>query len=132
MKQLGRRDMGFDQAKQGMKYDPPALATSIVLAVALAIGTALMTVNEIVLPACLCYLCWRAQDTSRRVLFADFRYRAAVAGDSVSHVGSLPTRNRHSLAEPPGVCCHYSAHAPFPPINGVTIAQDAVHGSAQP
>jgi O-antigen/teichoic acid export membrane protein len=39
------------------------------------------------LPACLCYLCWQAQETPRRFLHADFRYRAAVAGDAVAYVG---------------------------------------------
>jgi O-antigen/teichoic acid export membrane protein len=40
-----------------------------------------------VLPACLCYLCWQAQETSRRSLLADFRYREAVTGDGIAYVG---------------------------------------------
>ena len=53
----------------------------------MALGTALLEVDSILLPACLCYLCWQAQETSRRCLFADFRYRAAVAGDSIAYIG---------------------------------------------
>jgi O-antigen/teichoic acid export membrane protein len=64
-----------------------AVALSIVLVVAMALGTLLLEVDNIVLPACLCYLCWQAQETSRRFLFADFRYRAAVPGDGIAYVG---------------------------------------------
>jgi Na+-driven multidrug efflux pump len=32
-------------------------------------------------------LCWQAQETSRRCLLADFRYRAAVPGDGIAYVG---------------------------------------------
>src|SRR5512147_2994795 len=39
------------------------------------------------LPACLCYLCWQAQETLRRFVLADFRYSAAVPGDAVAYVG---------------------------------------------
>ena len=38
----------------------------------------------------LCYLCWQAQETSRRCLLADFRYRAAVVGDGIAYVGQVP------------------------------------------
>lgn len=62
-------------------------ALSLVLVVIMALGTALLEVDNIVLPACLCYLCWQAQETSRRFLLADFRYRAAIAGDGVAYVG---------------------------------------------
>jgi O-antigen/teichoic acid export membrane protein len=62
-------------------------ALSLVLAVIMALGTALLEVDNIVFPACLCYLCWQAQETSRRFLLADFRYRAAVAGDGIAYVG---------------------------------------------
>jgi O-antigen/teichoic acid export membrane protein len=53
----------------------------------MALGTTLLEVDNIMLPACLCYLCWQAQETSRRCLLADFRYRAAVAGDGLAYVG---------------------------------------------
>lgn len=65
------------------------LALSLVLVVAMALGTALLEEDNILLPACLCYLCWQAQETSRRFLFADFRYRDAVAGDGISYVGQV-------------------------------------------
>ncbi len=60
---------------------------SLVLVVAVALGTTLLGVDNIRLPACLCFLCWQAQETSRRCLLADFRYRAAVAGDGTAYVG---------------------------------------------
>jgi hypothetical protein len=47
-------------------------ALSLVLVGVMALGTTLL---NILLPACLCFLCWQAQDTSRRCLLADFRYR---------------------------------------------------------
>ena len=53
----------------------------------MALGTTVLEVDNILLPACLCYLCWQAQETSRRCLLADFRYRAAVAGDGIAYVG---------------------------------------------
>ncbi len=64
-----------------------AAALSLVLVVVMALGTTLLEVDNIELPACLCYLCWQAQETARRCLFADFRYRAAVAGDGVAYFG---------------------------------------------
>jgi len=63
-----------------------AAALSLVLVVVMAVGTTLLEDN-ILLPACLCFLCWQAQETSRRCLLADFRYRAAVAGDGIAYVG---------------------------------------------
>jgi O-antigen/teichoic acid export membrane protein len=60
---------------------------SLVLVIAMALGTTLLGADDIRLPACLCFLCWQAQETSRRCLLADFRYRAAVAGDGTAHVG---------------------------------------------
>lgn len=64
-----------------------ALALGLLLAAALALGIAMLGLNDILLPACLCYLCWQAQETSRRFLFADFRYRSATAGDGVAYAG---------------------------------------------
>ena len=63
------------------------MALSLVLVVVMALGTTLLEADNILLPACLCYLCWQAQETSRRCLLADFRYRAAVAGDGIAYVG---------------------------------------------
>jgi O-antigen/teichoic acid export membrane protein len=65
-------------------------ALSLVLVVVMALGTTLLDVDNIELPACLCYLCWQAQETARRCLFADFRYRAAVAGDGIAYFGQAP------------------------------------------
>jgi O-antigen/teichoic acid export membrane protein len=66
-----------------------AVALSLVLVVVMALGTMLLEEENILLPACLCYLCWQAQETSRRFLLADFRYREAVAGDGVAYVGQV-------------------------------------------
>jgi O-antigen/teichoic acid export membrane protein len=65
------------------------VALSLVLLVLMAIGTMVLEEGNILLPACLCYLCWQAQETSRRFLLADFRYREAVAGDGVAFVGQV-------------------------------------------
>lgn len=64
------------------------VALSLVLLLLMAAGTTLLEEN-ILVPACLCYLCWQAQETSRRCLLADFRYREAVAGDGVAFVGQV-------------------------------------------
>lgn len=61
-------------------------ALSLVLVVVLAFGSTLLE-DIILLPACLCYLCWQAQETARRCLLADFRYREAVMGDGIAYVG---------------------------------------------
>jgi O-antigen/teichoic acid export membrane protein len=63
------------------------VALSLVLVVVLALGITLLEASNILLPACLCYLCWQTQETSRRCLLAEFRYREAVAGDSLSFLG---------------------------------------------
>jgi len=64
-----------------------AAALALVLVLIMALGTALLGASHIVLPACLCYLCWQAQETARRCLLADFRYGAAVPGDCIAYVG---------------------------------------------
>jgi O-antigen/teichoic acid export membrane protein len=64
-----------------------AAALALVLVVVMALGITLLKVDNVVLPACLFYLCWQAQETPRRCLLADFRYRAAVAGDGIAYVG---------------------------------------------
>jgi O-antigen/teichoic acid export membrane protein len=65
------------------------VALSLVLVMLMALGTTLLDEDNILLPACLCYLCWQAQETSRRFLLADFRYREAVHGDGVAYVGQV-------------------------------------------
>jgi O-antigen/teichoic acid export membrane protein len=65
-----------------------SVALSLVLAVVVALGITLLEVDEILLPACLCFLCWQAQETPRRCLLAEFRYREAVAGDGVAFLGT--------------------------------------------
>jgi O-antigen/teichoic acid export membrane protein len=64
-----------------------AAALSFVFVLVMALGSVLSANDDIALPACLCFLCWQAQETSRRYLLADFRYRAAVAGDGIAYVG---------------------------------------------
>jgi O-antigen/teichoic acid export membrane protein len=64
-----------------------AVALNIVSVVAMGLGATLLKAHDLWLPACLCFLCWQAQETSRRCLLADFRYRAAVPGDGTSYVG---------------------------------------------
>jgi O-antigen/teichoic acid export membrane protein len=64
-----------------------AAALSLVLVVVVAFGITLLEANDILLPACLCFLCWQAQETPRRCLLAEFRYREAVAGDGVAYLG---------------------------------------------
>jgi O-antigen/teichoic acid export membrane protein len=63
------------------------MALSLVLLMLMAIGTELTQAHNILVPGCLCYLCWQAQETSRRFLLADYRFRDAVAGDGVAYVG---------------------------------------------
>jgi O-antigen/teichoic acid export membrane protein len=64
-----------------------AVALNIISVVAMGLGATLLKAHDLWLPACLCFLCWQAQETSRRCLIADFRYRAAVPGDGISYVG---------------------------------------------
>jgi O-antigen/teichoic acid export membrane protein len=63
-------------------------ALTLVLAVVVALGITLLDADDILLPACLCFLCWQAQETPRRGLLAEFRYREAVAGDAVAFLGT--------------------------------------------
>lgn len=64
-----------------------AVGLSLGLVAVMGLGIVLLGAIDLLLPACLCYLCWQAQETSRRCLLADFRYREAVAGDAVAYVG---------------------------------------------
>lgn len=65
------------------------LGMSFVLVAVMALCTLLLEEANILLPACLCYLCWQAHETPRRVLLGDVRFRAAVAGDAVAYVGQV-------------------------------------------
>jgi O-antigen/teichoic acid export membrane protein len=64
-----------------------AAALSVGLLVLLVLGTALFGAWDILVPAGVCYVSWQAQETTRRCLLADFRYRAAVTGDAISYGG---------------------------------------------
>ena len=63
------------------------VALTVVLVLVMVLGTSLLRFDNITWPACLCYLCWQAQETTRRCLLADFRYRTAVAGDGLAYLG---------------------------------------------
>ena len=65
------------------------VALSLVLVMLMAVGTTLLEEDNILGPACLCYLCWQAQETSRQFLLTDFRYREAVARGGVAYVGQV-------------------------------------------
>ena len=64
-----------------------AAALAPVLALVLVFGIVLLGGDDILFAAVACYLSWQAQETTRRCLLADFRYRAAVAGDTISFIG---------------------------------------------
>ena len=64
-----------------------AAALGLVLVILLGLGIQFLEGGDILLPAAACYLAWQAQETMRRCLLANFRYRAAVAGDAVSFIG---------------------------------------------
>ena len=64
-----------------------AAALGLALALLLALGIQLLGGGDILLAACSCYLGWQAQETMRRCLLANFRYRAAVTGDATSFIG---------------------------------------------
>ncbi len=66
-----------------------AAGLSVVLVAVMAGCTALLEEDNILLPACLCYLCWQAHETPRRMLLGDVRFRSAVAGDAVAYIGQV-------------------------------------------
>jgi O-antigen/teichoic acid export membrane protein len=66
-----------------------ALILSAGLLAVMATGVTLLHGYDLLLPACLCYLCWQAQETLRRFLHAEFRYKEAVAGDAVAYLGPV-------------------------------------------
>jgi O-antigen/teichoic acid export membrane protein len=57
------------------------------LSAAIAIGLPLFGEGELVVPIVAWFIAWQLQETFRRVLFSDFRHRAAVIGDGVSYLG---------------------------------------------
>lgn len=77
------------------KDQPALMGTTVTIAALLAVllavlmhsGASILGRADIALPATVCFLSWQAQETTRRLLCADFRYRAAVWGDAVSFLG---------------------------------------------
>ena len=66
-----------------------AAGLGVALVLLLALGIQLLGSGDILLAAVACYLSWQAQETMRRCLLANFRYRSAVAGDAVSFIGQV-------------------------------------------
>lgn len=64
-----------------------AAALGLALVLLLALGILLLGGGDMLLAAMACYLSWQAQETMRRCLLANFRYRAAVTGDAISFIG---------------------------------------------
>lgn len=87
-----RLGVASDEERAVLLGNTAALAAglSLVLLVLMAVGAVLLETDNILIPACLCFLCWQAQETSRRFLLGDFRFREAVAGDAVAYVGAVP------------------------------------------
>jgi O-antigen/teichoic acid export membrane protein len=63
------------------------LLLAAVLGVVLAPVLAASGRADLMLPALLCFVSWQAQEATRRCLFATFRHRAAILGDTVSYAG---------------------------------------------
>lgn len=63
------------------------LGLLIPLSAAIAIGLLLFREGGLVVPIVSWFIAWQLQETFRRVLFSDFRHRAAVIGDGVSYLG---------------------------------------------
>jgi O-antigen/teichoic acid export membrane protein len=57
------------------------------LSVAIAVGLLLFGEGELVVSTVAWFIAWQLQEMSRRVLFSEFRHRAAVIGDGVSYLG---------------------------------------------
>jgi O-antigen/teichoic acid export membrane protein len=64
-----------------------AAMLGVALMLLLVLGVFLLGGDDILVAAAACYLSWQAQETMRRCLLAEFRYRAAVAGDAMSYIG---------------------------------------------
>jgi O-antigen/teichoic acid export membrane protein len=63
--------------------------SSILLGLGLCIGLTLFGRGDLVVPAVAWFVSWQLQETMRRVLFAEFRHRTALLGDSISYLGRL-------------------------------------------
>jgi O-antigen/teichoic acid export membrane protein len=63
------------------------LLLAALLGAALAPALVFFGRAELALPALLCFLAWQLQEATRRCLFASFRHRAAILGDSISYAG---------------------------------------------
>jgi O-antigen/teichoic acid export membrane protein len=63
------------------------LLLALLLGMVLAPVLAAFGRAELALPALLCFVFWQLQEATRRCLFASFRHRAAILGDSVSYGG---------------------------------------------
>lgn len=58
------------------------------LTLLLALGLVAMGRSELALPVSLYLMAWQGQEALRRVLFAEFRHRDALAGDSIAYLGA--------------------------------------------
>ncbi|MFE1601559.1 hypothetical protein [Methylobacterium sp. ID0610] len=56
---------------------------------AVALGLALVGRPDLILPASAYFILWQVQEALRRLLFAQFRFAAAVPGDVVSYLGQV-------------------------------------------
>src|SRR4051794_10531478 len=63
-------------------------ATTLVLMLVAGAALVVFGHQELIPVTFLWFLAWQCQETLRRVLFAEFRYRAAVVGDAVSYIGA--------------------------------------------
>jgi O-antigen/teichoic acid export membrane protein len=63
------------------------VVTAIPLSVAVIVGVSIFGHQSLVLPVLVWFLAWQFHELMRRLLFSDFRFRAAIAGDAVSYCG---------------------------------------------
>ncbi|EHM01322.1 hypothetical protein HMPREF9946_02059 [Acetobacteraceae bacterium AT-5844] len=63
------------------------LILAVVLGLALVPALVVFGRAELALPALLCFVLWQVQEGTRRCLFATFRHKSAILGDSVSYIG---------------------------------------------
>jgi O-antigen/teichoic acid export membrane protein len=67
-----------------------SLMAAVTVPLLMVTSAALMVFGhpELIVPTLLWFLIWQCQETLRRILFAEFRHRAAIFGDSLSYLGS--------------------------------------------